>query len=440
MKHLWLSITQQDLEIEKLQAEQEGKDISSLLPMFEQLSKTDLENPRNQAEARTLLEEVQRLPLKENFPYIEPSELNAIREERPSPSKSNFSISGDLYDKIYGAWLGRCAGNLLGKPVEGWKRERMWGYLRETNRFPLSGYFSRSAANEILKRYEISPGFFIEDISHVPEDDDLNYTVIALGILEKHGRAFTPSDVGDYWLSHLPILHTCTAERVAYKNIVNGLHPPETASYCNPYREWIGAQIRADMWGYVNPANPEAAASMAWRDACISHVKNGIYGAMWVAAMLSVAFCTQNIREIIEAGLKEIPQKSRLTERIREQIARRESFSSVDDAIGALHRDWDEMRAHDWCHVISNAEIVATALLWGDGDFARSICLAVQACFDTDCNGATVGSIIGAMKGTSALPNEWVSPLQETLETGVHGFMRVPIRELALRTMRLIEA
>jgi len=440
VKHLWLSLTRQDLETEKLQAEQEGKDVSSLLRIFEQLAESDLENPHNQAAARALFEEVQRLPIRKDFPYREPSDLSAIQEERPSLRRGVFSISGDLYDKIYGAWLGRCAGNLLGKPVEGWKRERMWGYLRDTNRFPLSGYFSRSAPNEILRKYEISPGYFIEDISCVPEDDDLNYTVVGLGILEKHGRGFAPSDVGDFWLSHLPILHTCTAERVAYKNIVNGLPPGQSASYCNPYREWIGAQIRADMWGYVNPGNPEAAASMAWRDASVSHVKNGIYGAMWVAAMISLAFCTEDVREVIEGGLNEIPQKCRLTMRIREQIKRRSAFSSVDEAIEALHRDWNEMRSHDWCHVISNAEVVALALLWGEGDFARSICLAVQTCFDTDCNGATVGSIIGAMKGASALPNEWTSPLQETLETGVHGFTRVPIRELSSRTTRFIEA
>ena len=108
-------------------------------------------------------------------------------------------------------------------------------------------------------------------------------------LIEKYGKDFIPYDVSRMWLSSQSKDAYCTAERVAFCNFVNGYEPPQSALYKNPFREWIGAQIRADYFGYINPGNPKLAAEMAWRDASISHVKNGIYGEMFVAAMLSVA-------------------------------------------------------------------------------------------------------------------------------------------------------
>jgi hypothetical protein len=115
-------------------------------------------------------------------------------------------------------------------------------------------------------------------------------------------------------------------------------------------------------------------------------------GEMWAAAMLASAPFVKNAREAIKAGLEEIPEKSRLTEAIHDVIGWCDEGIDFEAAIRRVHERWDETWGHHWCHTISNAQIVAIGLLWGEEDFEKSICRAVQACFDTDCNGATVGS------------------------------------------------
>src|SRR5690606_27994138 len=126
------------------------------------------------------------------------------------------------------------------------------------------------------------------------------------------------------WLSTLPYHCTYTAERVAYRNLILGKWPPATSTYRNPYRECIGAQIRADGFGYACPGRPELAAELAWRDASLSHVKNGIYGEMWMAAAIATAFVTDDIYEVIETATSEIPKESRFAAMVRNMLGWRE--------------------------------------------------------------------------------------------------------------------
>ncbi|MDZ4197841.1 MAG: ADP-ribosylglycohydrolase family protein, partial [Kiritimatiellia bacterium] len=101
------------------------------------------------------------------------------------------------------------------------------------------------------------------------------------------------------------------------------------------------------------------------------------------------------------------------------------------EAVERLHRRWDENRSHDWCHTISNAQIVAMGLLYGEGDFEKAITRAVFPCLDTDCNGATVGSIIGMMQGIEALPSKWTSVMNDTIHTGLAGYHVSRISQLS---------
>lgn len=443
MKLSWLAFRQSDLEGEYLQLQEEGKDPASIEEEYRALKELDLDHDWSlQPRIHAFLEQGQQLPIHADYPYEEPSDLESIRASRPDgPRRFATKLTeNDLFDRIHGAWLGRCAGNLLGKPVESWYSERIWGFLKETGNYPLKRYMRSDVDEEIQARYSISPGAaFIDRVPHAVEDDDLNYTVTGLAILEKYGPDFTPEDVAEFWLMNLPLLKTYTAERTAYRNFAMLIMPPQSAVHHNPYREWIGAQIRADFWGYAALGNPELAAEYAWRDASISHVKNGIYGEMWVAAMLASAPYVEGAREVIEVGLTEIPSKCRLAADIKEVIAWRDQGIDYNEAIRRIHSRWNEKHLHHWCHTNSNAQIVAIGLLWGEEDFGKSICGAVQGCFDTDCNGATVGSLFGMMYGTPSIPGEWSGPLHDTLETGVASYRVVRISEIAAKGFTLLQ-
>ena len=438
-----------DISFELRQAEEEGR---VLPPELCERAKALAGRPESDAqailEAEAIYAEIQALPLRPGHPYREPDSLEEIQAERPEqPSLPACSLSDEeLFDRIYGAWLGRCGGCLLGQPTEGWPSERTNGLLRDSNNYPVRSYISSALPEEIREKYGVSDeggGYgakkkgWINNVAYMPEDDDTNYTVLALKLLEDYGPDFTPADVAECWLMCLPLLHTCTAERMAYINLANLILPPASAVTNNPYREWIGAQIRGDLFGYIHPGDPAAAAAMAWRDASISHVKNGIYGEMYVAAMLASAFVLTETRDVVLAGLSQIPARSRLAESIRDILDRYDAGESQEQVVSHIRERWNESDGYDWCHTISNAMLVTVGLLYGGLDYAASVAAGIVYGFDTDCNAATIGSVVGLMLGAKRLPADWTAPLNDTLKSGVDGFGIVAISDLARRTAAL---
>jgi ADP-ribosylglycohydrolase len=302
-------------------------------------------------------------------------------------------------------------------------------------------YIYRSdLTDEIIGKYKFgfSGRCYADTIDGMPVDDDTNYVVLAQIIIDKYGKDFTPCDVSKAWLKYQSKDAYCTAERVAFCNFIKGYNPPQSAVYKNPYREWIGAQIRGDYFGYINPGNPELAAEMAWRDASISHVKNGIYGEMFVAAMLAVAATTNDLEKILLDGLAEIPYTSRLYEGVMAIYRAFKNRVSQKECFAMIHNKWDEHKSHDWCHTISNAMIVTAALLYGHGDFGKSICMAVESGFDTDCNGATVGSVLGMANGIESISEYWKNPINDTLHTSIFGIGSIKITDRVKLTMKHI--
>lgn len=178
---------------------------------------------------------------------------------------------------------------------------------------------------------------------------------------------------------------------------------------------------------------------MAYTDACISHVKNGIYGEMFVSAMIACAAVTDNIEDIILGGLAQIPYTSRLYEAVVNVMDTYKAGKTCDEVFTMIHALWDEHTDHGWCHTISNAMIVTAALLYGEGDFAKSICAAVGMAFDTDCNGATVGSILGMRNTIDSISDYWKAPVNGKIHTSIFGIPTVNITEAVELTMEHIE-
>ena len=387
---------------------------------------------------------LRRLPMRADFGYHEPSSLSGIRAARPDGPRQLRGKVTRLKDRTLGAWLGRSAGCLLGKPCEGWPRRDIESALRALGEWPLSAYWPRRETLPDGLAFRDEPraeGVFPypppentclrENITRMERDDDMDYPIIGLSILEEHGPGFTTNDVGNAWLERLPYHCVYTAERVTYRNLVNGIQPPASASHANPYREWIGAQIRADVWGWVAPGNPELAAELAFRDASLSHTKNGIYGEMFFAALLAAAFVEKDLHKLIEIALTEIPANCRLREAVLDTVEWCDQDPDWEITWAKINTKYGHYHG---VHTINNAAIVLMGLLHSGGDYEKAIAIAVMGGWDTDCNGATAGSVMGTILGARTLPRKWIAPLHNRISSIVIGFTDMRISELAGRT------
>lgn len=396
------------------------------------------------AELRTLavdlLDELDALPVPTALEQDEPEDLAQIESSRSMdlPVRAPAALD-DVRDRVHGAWLGRAAGCLLGKPVEKLPREGIRAILESTGRWPLDQWFTAQglpadvAAQWPWNRRSAATSL-AENIKGMPEDDDLNFSLIALSLLERAGPFFSTEDVAHAWLDGLPAGRVFTAERVAYRNLLLGYDPPHTATRRNPFREWIGAQIRTDVYGWANPGDPATAARAAWRDARLSHTRSGVYGAMAVAAMCSVAVVASDVDEVLDAGLAVVPPRSRYAAAFRRGVELGRATTSAERSLDALYAEYGALH---WVHSLNNAALVAFALTRARGHLTNGICTAVAGGWDTDSDGATVGSICGALSGASGLPERWIAPLQGRLASSLPGFDGAGFSDLADRTLSL---
>jgi ADP-ribosylglycohydrolase len=345
------------------------------------------------------------------------------------------------YDRVHGAWLGRAAGCLLGKPVEKIPREGIRAIAESTGNWPISRYFTEVGLDrDVADRYPWNrrsrTTSLLENIDGMPEDDDLNFPLIALDLLERHGDDFTTADVARSWLANLPGGRVFTAERIAYRNLLDGYEPEVAGAVGNPFRDWIGAQIRTDVYGWAHPGDPATAARLAWLDARLSHGRNGLYGAMFAAAACAAAVVAADVATVLDAGLSVVPGESRFAEAVRRGRELGAGPMPTEEALDVIHARYGDLH---WVHVLNNAAVLAFALTRGDGDYPATITTAVTGGWDTDSTGATAGSLAGALSGAKALPAQWTGPLRNRLATTIPGFDGIGFDTLAARTVALAE-
>ncbi len=435
------------LEYELIQRRLDGYDTrwadQELQQMNNQNQSTESRNI--QQKAMEILISLHNQSISEELLLNEPNSIESIQAHRPDNHIDRFesiSLSDEEYSEaVLGGWLGRASGCLLGKPIEKYHRDVIREILESNGEWPLSDYFTQKGMPaEILKKYPWKRRWGIEslreNIECMPDDDDLNYTILNLHVLEEYGFGFTSLDIGVEWLKKVPVYETFTAERIAYYNLLSGLEPPETASYLNPFREWIGAQIRADFWGYVSPGQPEQAAALAWRDGSLSHVRNGIYGEMFFAALIAGAFIEKDLHKLIQIGLGQIPINCRLAKAIQFVLDLPMKTLDWETVVDALYQQFEQ---YHWVHTINNAALITAALLYSAGDFENTICNTVMGGWDTDSCGATAGSVIGVIHGAGALPEKWIAPLNNHIRSSLMGFDYSQFTDLANRTVRVAQ-
>jgi len=417
------------------QREEESCDVGAVRAEYKQIAESDSADKREKLEA--LLSKV--AALESPFEAQEPSDLDGIRALRPKGPRAMEKVFSyaELYDRVYGAWLGRCAGCQLGKPVEGDNKKNIRTAAELSTGYPLKNYFGAivNPPPSIARRNWLpNNSSLIDRMTYMARDDDTDYTIAGLRLLEIHGLDFTTEHVAAYWLAQFPYYQVFTAERIAYRNLVNGLKPPETATYLNPAREWIGAQIRTDGFAYACPGLPEKAAELGYKDARVSHTKNGIYGEMMMGAMIAAAAVTDDIDQIVQIGLSEIPAECRLAIAVRDTVERTKSDNDWEKTA-----DWiaAEYGHYQGCHTITNAVIVILGLIAGKLDFGDTIAISVMPGFDTDCNGATAGSIVGMALGAKAIPEKWTAPFNDTVHSAINEVSQAKISDLAQRSVSI---
>ena len=306
-----------------------------------------------------------------------------------------------LRDRIYACWIGKNIGGTLGTPYEG-KRDLL----------DIHGFASKEG--------EPLP------------NDDLDLQLVWLRAVNDLGPdAINSKVLGEYWISY--INPNWNEYGVCKGNMRDGVLPPMSGEMNNElWRNSNGAWIRTEIWACLYPALPEKAIRLAFEDASVDHgFGEGTFAAIFVAAMESAAFAVQDARTLLEIGLSKIPQDCRVARSVRLVMKAYDEGVSWKDCREMLVEDSKDL---GWFQSPANVAFVVLGLLYGQGDFKQSLIYAVNCGDDTDCTGATLGSLLGIMGGMESIPQDWMAYIGDGIKsiclTNGHGRFPLNCTEL----------
>ena len=384
------------------------------------------------------------LPIRPDWPYVEPNDLDAIWKECAPDRPLGAMCKVDLEDSakhVETAFLASVCGCILGKPLEvNPTLEEIRKAAEAVGEWPLKDYISIKMLEALGRRHGSWKECCRENITYAASDDDLNYTVLGMLLLEKHGLSLNKDHICDMWLTQLPIWYVWGPERLTLiKAAIYTLVKEKDA----PYDEWVsvlqsgdefcGALIRADAYGYACPGRPALAAELAWRDASFTHRRTGIYGTMFTAAAIAVAQVAQDPLEIFEVALKFVPQKSRFYRIAADSLNDVRAASDWLDGYNRIHNKYKEYAS---CHIYQEIGTVMNTLRFAK-DCGDGICKQVSQGNDTDSFGCTCGSILGAYFSPGGLKKKWLKPFQDTIHVGLAAFFEQSLSKLAERMGQL---
>ncbi len=342
----------------------------------------------------------------------------------------------DLSDKMAGAMLGRFIACTLGAPVEAESIEMMKLIAKEGgNEFPPTKYWNYVRlpwqVRYLTDRREL---YGATKMDGIPVDDDITYTILGLLILERYGFDFTTEDVAEIWQELIPMAYT--AEAIALDNLKKGIPASQAADVDNPYCQLIGAMIRPDGFAYACAGDPHKAAWLGYKDAYLSHRRNGIYGEMLFAAAEAAAFTVEDPLDAIRIGLKEIPKESLLYQDVTWALEKAKDIKDYEDARKAVDERFGIMHL---AHTNNNACLVVFGLKVGEGDFTKTISQTVAMGLDNDCTAATAGSIIGAIVGAKGIDSYWTEPFHNKARCYLKGYPEFKLDDLVNRFVKMYQ-
>ena len=324
------------------------------------------------------------------------------------PSSSYDVFSDEYKTKITGGWIAQICGGALGTALEGYTTDNL-----------------REVFGEI-RGYVRKPNTY---------NDDITYELAFLKAFEKKGYNVTSKDIAMEWVALIPF--GWSAEDVALKNLKQGIFPPESGYFNNPFYEWIGAQMRGAICGMVAPSNPEEAARLAWIDGVISHYNNGVIGEVFNAIIVSLSFVENDVRKIVESSINMLPKDSEYYSVIKYAL---DMCLKSDSWEKAWENCEKRLERYNWVHAYPNVAAEVIALWFGNGDFDETMHIVAMEGQDVDCNAAQIATIIGIIKGINEIGDKWITPIGDKLTTYMRNMKRMKISDLIEWTIESVIA